>query len=428
MTDIAFEIVDVRAMEILDSRGQPTLEVQVTLDGGSRGRAGVPSGASTGEKEAHELRDEDPGRYGGRGVLKAAEAVNGEIADALAGVDVRRQRAVDDILIQLDGTDSKSRLGANAVLGASLAAAYAAAAASRTPLYRYLGGVMANVLPVPLMNVLNGGQHAANNIEVQEFMIVPAAADSFAEALRWGAEIYAALGGELSAGGYSSSVGDEGGYAPNLHSEEEALQFLCSAIRKAGLQPGRQVWLALDVAANDLRCGGAYRLRQRDVSAGELVNTYETWCGDYPIISIEDGLAEDDWSGWKLLTDRLGGRVQLVGDDLFVTSAELLRRGQREGAANAILIKPNQIGTVSETLHTMSTAARLNYSACVSHRSGETSDTFISDLAVAARCGQIKSGAPCRTDRVVKYNRLLRIEKSLDSAAEFAGLQAFMLE
>ncbi len=423
-----FSISDIQAREILSSRGRPTLEVDVLLSDQAFGRAAVPSGASTGAKEAHELRDGDSGRYRGQGVLGAVESVNGEIRQHLKDMNARQQAAVDSALLKLDGTENKSRLGANAVLGVSLATAYAAADSCGLSLYRYLGGTSARILPVPLMNILNGGQHAENNIQVQEFMIVPAGASRFSEALRWGAEVYSALQDELLKRGLSTGVGDEGGFAPDLGDDEEALQILCSAIKRAGFKPGEDVWLALDVAANDLINGEGYQLRDEKVGVDELIEMYQRWCSDYPIISLEDGLGEDDWDGWKKMTATLGGQVQLVGDDLFVTDAQLLQRGSCVGAANAILIKPNQIGSVMETQATLSCAQRIGYRACVSHRSGETEDTFIADLSVACGCGQIKTGAPCRTDRVAKYNQLLRIEQELGDAAEFAGVGAFMLK
>ncbi len=422
-------ISDVRAREIIDSRGNPTLEVDVILADGTRGRASVPSGASTGSREARELRDADPGRHRGRGVLRAVEAVTGEIRRALAGMDVRDQGAIDDRLVELDGTPDRGRLGGNSLLAASLAASYAGSCFTRTPLYRYLGGgEEVNLLPVPMMNILNGGQHASNNVDVQEYMIVPAGADTFGQALRWGCEIYHALGTHLSERGLARSVGDEGGYAPDLADDEEALALIASAIETAGYRPGEQVWLALDVAASELHSDAGYTIRGERLSAAELTDLYRRWSSRYPLIAIEDGMAEDDWEGWRHLTRELGRSLQLVGDDIFVTDRRLLQRGHRTGVANAILIKPNQIGTVTETLQTLDCARKVGYGACVSHRSGETASTFIADLAVASGCGQIKSGAPCRIDRVEKYNRLLRIAEDLGERARFAGLNPFVLK
>ncbi len=423
------KIEDLRAREILDSRGNPTIEVDVILENGIIGRASVPSGASTGSREAVELRDGCPGRYRGKGVLGAVNGIHDVIREALIGRDVCDQDCLDRVLIALDGTPDKGRLGANALLGVSLASAYAGSAAAGQPLYEYLGSNHVPRLPVPLMNVLNGGQHAANNINVQEFMIVPAGAPSFKEALRWGAEIYHQLKDQLSERGLACGVGDEGGYAPDLEDDEEALELLMGAILAAGYEPGQDVWLALDVAASELCSDGArYQFREEFLSASGLIDRYRDWCARYPILSIEDGLDENDWEGWKALTKALGETVQLVGDDLFVTDSRLLRAGYEANVANAILIKPNQIGTVTETLETLWLAESIGYSACISHRSGETADSFISDLAVLSGAGQIKSGAPCRTDRVEKYNQLLRIEEVLGDDALFAGINAFVLK
>lgn len=421
-------IVDVAAREIIDSRGNPTLEVDVILADGTRGRAAVPSGASTGSKEARELRDHDPGRYRGRGVLQAVEAVQGEIRRAVCGMEVQDQEAIDNRLLELDGTPEKGRLGGNSLLAVSLAASYAGSEYVHTPLHRYLGDAEMDLLPTPMMNILNGGQHASNNVDVQEYMIVPAGADTFREALRWSCEIYHALGTQLSERGLPRSVGDEGGYAPDLVDDEEALALIVSAIEIAGYRPGEEVWLALDVAASELHSDGEYAMRGQKLCAHELTEVYRRWSSRYPLIAIEDGMAEDDWDGWEHLTRELGSSLQLVGDDIFVTDQKLLERGHRTGVANAILIKPNQIGTVTETLQTLECARRVGYGACISHRSGETANTFIADLAVASGCGQIKSGAPCRVDRVEKYNQLLRIEEDLGQRAQFAGLRPFMLK
>ncbi len=418
----------VRAREIVDSRGNPTLEADVQLDDGTVGRAAVPSGASTGAAEAVELRDDDPFRYGGRGVRRAVQNVKEDIAARLCGHPVHDQREIDGLLVELDGTTNKSRLGANAILAVSMAVAKAAASARQQPLYRHLGGMHAATLPVPLLNILNGGEHADNNVDVQEFMVVPAGAECFGQALRWGCEIYHALGDLLSRYRLGSGVGDEGGYAPDLASDDEALDLLMDSIENAGFKPGEEVWLALDVAASELGGSEGYSLRQQCLSASDLTRIYERWCRSYPIISIEDGMGEDDWAGWQHMTAELGAEVQLVGDDLFVTDVALLRDGGELGAGNAVLIKPNQIGTVTETFETIELAAELDYGVCVSHRSGETADTFISDLAVACGCGQLKSGAPCRSERVEKYNRLLRIEEELGHSAEFAGVAAFVLK
>ena len=419
-------ITALRAREILDSRANPTLEVDCWLEGGAMGRAAVPSGASTGEHEALELRDGDASRYRGKGVRKAVEHVQGPIAGRLIGMDALDQVGLDRVLLELDGTPNKGRLGANALLGVSLAAAKAAANALEVPLYRHLGGVHAHALPVPLMNVLNGGAHADSSVDFQEFMIVPLGAPSFSESVRWATEVFHALAGVLKKLGMSTSVGDEGGFAPNLRSNEEALGVLVEAIEKAGYRAGEQIALALDVAASELYRGGAYVLESenRTMSAEAMVEFYEGWCERYPIVSIEDGLAEDDWKGWALLTERLGSRVQLVGDDLFVTNVARLGRGIREGIANSILVKVNQIGTLTETLDAIALAQRSGYTAVISHRSGETEDVTIADLAVATNAGQIKTGSLSRTDRVAKYNQLLRIEEQLGSAARYPGRSA----
>lgn len=426
MEDEMTTIVDVFAREILDSRGNPTVEVDVTLECGAVGRAAVPSGASTGEHEAVELRDGDPARFKGKGVSKAVANVNDVIAEHIIGEDATEQGVIDRMLIDLDGTKNKSKLGANAILGVSLAVCKAAAAAYELPLYQYIGGVNARTLPVPMMNVINGGSHADNNVDLQEFMIVPAGAPSFAEAYRMGAEIYHALKSVLKSKGLSTGVGDEGGFAPNLNSNEEALQVIMEAIAKAGYKAGEQVFIALDPAASTFYDGQkkVYVLasEKRSLSAEQIVSYYEELVKKYPIYSIEDGMAEDDWDGWKLMTDRLGDRIQLVGDDLFVTNIERFRMGIERGVCNSILIKLNQIGTLTETLETVELAKRVGYTAVVSHRSGETEDTTIADVVVATDLGQIKTGSPCRTDRVCKYNQLLRIEESLGEAAQFAGL------
>ncbi len=413
-------IEQVVAREILDSRGQPTVEVDVELSSGARGRAAVPSGASTGAHEALELRD-GGGRYGGKGVLTAVANVNGEIADAVSGMPAEAQRDIDGLMIELDGTEGKSRLGANAILGVSLAVARAAADDLDTPVYRYLGGVNASVLPVPMMNVLNGGAHADSNVDLQEFMIVPVGAASFSECLRWGAETYGALKGLLKERGLATALGDEGGFAPNLESNEAALALLVEAIGKTGHTPGEEIALALDVASTEFFADGVYNLagEGKTYSSTEFIAYLAGLCDRYPIVSIEDGMAEDDWEGWRELTTRLGGRIQLVGDDLFVTNPQRLQRGIDEGIANSILIKLNQIGTLTETLDTMSLAARAGYTCVVSHRSGETEDSFIASLAVGSGAGQIKTGAPARSDRVAKYNELLRIEEDLGEGAVF---------
>jgi enolase len=417
-------ILQVKAREILDSRGNPTVEADVLLASGAMGRAAVPSGASTGEHEAVELRDGDKGRYLGKGVRKAVENTNGEIARALFGHDAYDQVGIDRAMIELDGTPNKSRLGANALLAVSLAAARAASADCGLPLYRYLGGPLANVLPVPMLNILNGGAHAANNVDFQEFMVMPIGAPTFSEGLRVGAEIFHSLKKVLSSQKKSTSVGDEGGFAPDLKTNEEALEVILRAIEAAGYHPGDDVVLALDVAASEMFKGGAYVFHK---STGErrtpeeMVEFYADWCRRYPIRSIEDGMAEDDWDGWKKLTDAVGGSVQLVGDDLFVTNTERLSRGIQSGTANAILIKVNQIGTLTETLEAIEMARGARYNSIMSHRSGETEDTFIADLAVATNVGQIKTGSASRTDRVAKYNQLLRIEEELGAAARYPG-------
>jgi len=419
-------IAHLSAREVLDSRGNPTIEVTCCLDSGATGSAIVPSGASTGRFEAVELRDGGE-RYDGKGVRTAVGHVDGEIAASLCGYEAYDQRAVDLALIDLDGTADKSRLGANAIVGTSLAVARAAASDALAPLYRYLGGIDAHVLPVPMMNVLNGGVHSDNNVDFQEFMVVPVGAASFAEALQWGAETYHALHRVLRSRGLSGSVGDEGGFAPNLETNEDALQMLVDAIGEAGRVPGDEIALALDPASSELWRDGAYVLEGegRTFSSDELVTYWVDLVERYPIISIEDGMAEQDWAGWVAHTSALGDRVQIVGDDVFVTSAERLERGIAAGVANAILVKVNQVGTLSETLATVSSATRASYRSVISHRSGETEDTFVADLAVATNCGQIKTGAPARSDRVAKYNRLLRIEEQLGGSAEYLGEAAF---
>lgn len=420
-------IVDIRAREILDSRGNPTVEVDVELADGSLGRAAVPSGASTGTHEATELRDGDE-RYLGKGVRRAVEAVNGELFDALSGMDAQEQSAIDGIMIGLDGTPDKSRLGANAILGVSLASAKAAALATGLPLYAYVGGVAARTLPVPMMNIINGGAHADNPIDFQEFMIMPVAAETGREAVRTGAEVFQSLKKELGEAGHSTNVGDEGGFAPSIGSADEAIEFVMKAIEAAGYRPGEDVYLALDSAASEFFDDGKYLLKgvSRILDADGMVKIYEDLVGRYPIVSIEDGMAEDDWEGWKALTDAVGDRVQLVGDDLFVTNKDRLARGVRQGAANAILIKVNQIGTLTEALETVEVAHRSGYRAVMSHRSGETEDTTIADLAVATNCGQIKSGSLSRSDRLAKYNQLVRIEERLGRSATYAGRSVLM--
>jgi enolase len=415
-------IADIVAREILDSRGNPTVEVDVKLENGAFGRAAVPSGASTGAHEAHELRD-GGARYGGKGVRRAVEAVNGEIFDAVSGMEAEEQVRLDALMCALDGTPNKSRLGANAILGVSLAVAKAAAASAGFPLYRYVGGPRAQVLPVPLMNIINGGVHADNPIDFQEFMIVPVGAASFSEALRAGSEIFQTLKRELKSAGHNTNVGDEGGFAPNLKSPDEALAFITKAIEKAGYKPGADVALALDCAATEFFKKGKYVLEGLSASldTSAMIKLYEDLCARYPIVSIEDGMAEDDWEGWAALTKALGKRVQLVGDDVFVTNSARLKEGIAKGVANAILIKVNQIGTLTETLDAVETAHRASYRAVMSHRSGETEDSTIADLAVATNCGQIKTGSLSRSDRLAKYNQLLRIEEELGDQAIYAG-------
>ncbi len=424
------EIIKIVGREILDSRGNPTVEADVHLADGSIGRAASPSGASTGEHEAVELRDGDKSRYLGKGTKTAVNNINSEIAEALLGFDAERQADVDYKMLALDGTPNKGRLGANAILAVSMATARAAAQSMMTPLYRYLGGVGACILPVPMMNILNGGAHADNSVDPQEFMIAPHGAPNFAEALRMGAEVFHTLKGVLKKRGYSTAVGDEGGFAPNLKSNVEALEVVLEAIQKAGYKPGEQISIALDPAASEFfdKEKGKYIFKKSDHSertSEEMVDFWADWVRQYPIISIEDGMAEDDWAGWKLMTDKLGSKIQLVGDDLFVTNVERLSRGIAEGIANSILVKVNQIGSLTETLDTMRMASQARYTSMVSHRSGETEDTFIADLAVATGAGQIKTGSASRTDRIAKYNQLLRIEEELGATAKFAGRKAF---
>jgi enolase len=419
-------IVDIIGREILDSRGNPTVEVDVVLEDGSQGRAAVPSGASTGAHEAVELRDGDKGRYGGKGVSRAVDAINGEIFDAIGGMDAETQVHVDETLIHLDGTPNKARLGANAILGVSLAVAKAAAQASGLPLYRYVGGASARLLPVPMMNIVNGGVHADNPIDFQEFMIMPAGADTFANALRMGVEIFQTLKGQLKSAGHNTNVGDEGGFAPNLKSAEAALDFVMQAIEKAGYEPGQDVMLALDCAATEFFKNGkyAYEGEGKTRSGEEQARYLGDLVARYPIVSIEDGMAEDDFAGWKALTDLIGSKCQLVGDDLFVTNVKRLSQGIEQGLANSILVKVNQIGTLSETLAAVEMAHKAGYTAVMSHRSGETEDSTIADLAVATNCGQIKTGSLARSDRTAKYNQLLRIEEELGGAARYAGKTA----
>jgi enolase len=420
-------ISDIHAREVLDSRGNPTVEAEVTLADGTRGRAIVPSGASTGEHEAVELRDADNNRFLGKGVLKAVDNVNGEIAEALASFDASDQRALDQKMIELDGTENKGRLGANAILAVSMAAARAAAAAYRLPLYHYLGGAAANLLPCPMMNILNGGAHADNNVDFQEFMVMPLGAESFSEALRWGVEVFHTLKGVLKKRGYNTAVGDEGGFAPSVKSNVEAIEVVLEAIQQAGYKPGEEIAIALDPAASEMYDDSKYVFKKSDKSSkssDDMVRFWSKWAKDYPIVSLEDGLAEDDWEGWANLTKEIGGKVQLVGDDLFVTNVERLQEGIDRNVANSILIKVNQIGTVSETLDAIDLARRNGYTSVISHRSGETEDTFIADLAVATGAGQIKTGSASRTDRIAKYNELLRIEEELGGAARFLGLKA----
>ena len=422
-------IIDVYGREVLDSRGNPTVEVEVLLDDGSLGRAIVPSGASTGQFEAVELRDGDQDRYLGKGVLTAVQHVNDEIADELVGLDATDQREVDEAMIALDGTDNKGNFGANAILGASLATARAAAVSAELPLYKYVGGANAHLLPTPMMNILNGGVHADNNVDFQEFMIMPVGAPSFAEALRWCSEIYHTLKTVLKEDGHSTGVGDEGGFAPNFETNEEPLKYLVKACERAGYKPGEDIMFAMDPASSEFynEKTQRYELKGegRSLDCDQMVDYWENLVNKYPIISIEDGMAEEDWKGWKRLTDRIGDRVQLVGDDLFVTNAERLQKGIDLGCANAILIKVNQIGSLTETLKTIELAKTHGYACVMSHRSGETEDTTIADLSVAVNTGQIKTGAPCRSDRVAKYNQLLRIEEALGDQAEYAGKKAF---
>ncbi|PZU14336.1 MAG: phosphopyruvate hydratase [Citromicrobium sp.] len=420
-------IIDLHGREILDSRGNPTVEVDVLLEDGSFGRAAVPSGASTGAHEAVELRDGDAGRYLGKGVQKAIAAVNGEIADTVLGLDAEDQRNLDLALIELDGTDNKARLGANAILGTSLAIAKAAAAARGLPLYAYVGGVAAHVLPVPMMNIINGGEHADNPIDFQEFMVMPVGADSLAEAVRWGAEIFHTLKKDLAAKGLATAVGDEGGFAPNLASTRDALDFIMASIERAGFRPGEDVVLALDCAATEFYTDGRYDMagEQASLTPREMVDYLADLAATYPIRSIEDGMAEDDLDGWQLLTERLGGRVQLVGDDLFVTNPRRLEMGIKRGLANSLLVKVNQIGTLTETLQAVEMAHRAGYTSVMSHRSGETEDATIADLAVATNCGQIKTGSLARSDRLAKYNQLIRIEEELGDSALYAGAGCF---
>jgi enolase len=419
-------IVEIKGREVLDSRGNPTVEAEVVLESGARGRAMVPSGASTGTHEAVELRDGGP-RFGGKGVLRAVAAINERIAEELIGLDALNQEAVDKTMLELDGTPDKSNLGANAILAVSLATAHAAASGLGLPLYRYLGGVQGVTLPVPLMNVINGGKHADNNLDFQEFMLVPAGFSSFAEALRAGVETFHALRAVLKAKGCNTNVGDEGGFAPELRSNAEAVEVLLTAIEKAGYKPGREIAIALDPASSEFYQAGRYVLEAdgKSLSSAEMVAYWESWVNQYPIVSIEDGLAEEDWEGWKLMTQRLGGRVQLVGDDLFVTNPAILQRGIEMGVGNAVLVKVNQIGTLSEALEAIRMAHRNGYTTILSHRSGETEDSTIADIAVAVNAGQIKTGSASRSDRLAKYNQLLRIEEELGTAARYLGLGAF---
>jgi enolase len=421
-------ISDILAREILDSRGNPTIEVDVTLENGVVGRAAVPSGASTGEHEAVELRDGDAARYNGKGVLNAVDNVNDSIVDELTGLDATLQTEIDALMIALDGTPTKSKLGANAILGVSLAVAKAAATSLHLPLYRYIGGTNGKVLPVPMMNILNGGKHADNTVDFQEFMIVPAGAPSFSEALRMGTEIFHALKGVLHKKGLNTSVGDEGGFAPNLKSNDEAVDVILEAIAKTPYKAGKDVYIALDVASSEMMDNGKYLFYKSDKSthtAEAMVKFYEKWVNQYPIISIEDGMAENDWEGWKMMTDALGKKIQIVGDDLFVTNTDFLKKGIDMGVANSILIKVNQIGTLTETLNAIEMAKVAGYTAVVSHRSGETEDATIADIAVATNAGQIKTGSASRTDRIAKYNQLLRIEEQLGESAQYPGLSAF---
>ncbi|QIR84880.1 phosphopyruvate hydratase [Paracoccus sp. AK26] len=416
-------IIDIYAREILDSRGNPTVEVDVTLEDGTMGRAAVPSGASTGAHEAVEKRDGDKARYMGKGVLEAVASVNGEIAENLIGEDATEQRAIDAMMCELDGTPNKGRLGANAILGVSLAVAKAAADATNQPLYRYVGGTAARILPVPMMNIINGGEHADNPIDIQEFMIMPVSAENIRDAVRMGSEVFHTLKKELSTAGLSTGIGDEGGFAPNLSSARDALDFILRAVEKAGYKPGDDIMLALDCASTEYFKNGKYEMKGegKSLTSAENVDYLAALCADYPILSIEDGCAEDDWDGWKLLTDRLGGSVQLVGDDLFVTNPTRLAEGIERGCGNSLLVKVNQIGTLSETLDAVRLADRNGYTSVMSHRSGETEDATIADLAVATNCGQIKTGSLARSDRLAKYNQLIRIEEMLGATAEYAG-------
>jgi enolase len=423
------EIVQIRAREILDSRGNPTVEADVILESGALGRAAVPSGASTGEHEAVELRDGDKSHYLGKGVLQAVENIETIIAPELEGFDATNQRLLDATLIQLDGTPNKSKLGANAILAVSMAAARASAQTLEIPLYRYLGGSNASILPTPMMNILNGGAHADSNVDFQEFMVMPVGAERFSDALRWGAEVFHTLKGVLKKKGYSTAVGDEGGFAPSLSSNSEAIELILEAITLAGYKPGEQIAIALDPAASEFydKEKGKYIFKksdQRELSSEEMANFWDNWSRQYPIVSIEDGLAEDDWEGWRILTEKAGSRIQLVGDDLFVTNVQRLQRGIEEGIANSILIKVNQIGTITETFEAIELGRRYGYTSIISHRSGETEDTFIADLAVATGAGQIKTGSASRTDRIAKYNQLLRIEEELGQGAAFLGLES----
>jgi enolase len=416
-------IIDIIGREILDSRGNPTVEVDVIMEDGTMGRAAVPSGASTGAHEANEKRDGDKSRYMGKGVLEAVAAVNGEILEALVGMDATEQEAIDAVMMELDGTPNKSRLGANAILGVSLACAKAAADYSALPLYRYIGGSAARILPVPMMNIINGGEHADNPIDIQEFMIMPVSAANIKEAIRMGSEVFHTLKKELSAAGYNTGIGDEGGFAPAINSAREALDFIMKSIEKAGYKPGEDIYLALDAASTEYYVDGKYEMKGegKSLTSAENADYLAALCADYPIISIEDGMAEDDWAGWKLLTEKLGDSVQLVGDDLFVTNPVRLADGIAQGVANSMLVKVNQIGTLSETLKAVDMAHRARYTNVMSHRSGETEDATIADLAVATNCGQIKTGSLSRSDRMAKYNQLIRIEEQLGATAEYAG-------
>ncbi|MGK7908921.1 MAG: phosphopyruvate hydratase [Synechococcus sp.] len=429
---MASTITSILAREILDSRGNPTVEIDLTLADGTQARAAVPSGASTGSREAVELRDNDPNRYGGKGVLQAVANVNGPIADLLKGKDAAQQTAIDEAMISLDGTDNKGKLGANAILGVSMACARAAATSTGFPLYQYLGNADSVLLPVPCMNVLNGGMHADNSVDFQEFMIVPVGATTFAEAMQMGADTYHALKSILKQKGYSTGVGDEGGFAPDLKANVEAIEFILQGIEKAGLKPGEDIAIALDPATTELyREGGSYLFFKSDQStksAAEMIDLWESWVNQFPIISIEDGLGESDWDGWKLMTKRLGDRIQLVGDDAFVTNPAIIKQAIAEGVGNSSLIKVNQIGSVTETLNAISDSLAADYTCMVSHRSGETPDDFIADLVVATGVGQIKSGAPCRGERLSKYNQLLRIEENLGNRAQYAGRSAFRVK